>query len=227
MPPFNPPDGRWQADLLARMNDRISALEQQQTQFVVDASNVAQAIIGNLARDPAGNATGLSGFGVGVKVAGGWTPLNSTNAWATYTPTLTGANTSPAIGNGTIAGSYFVVGKLCAVSVSVTFGSSTNGGTGAWTVSLPVQAASTGEQELVCKLYMATSALNFCGVAPVSAGASVASPFFPVSASASNVAGFRSADVSGTAGTGIPQVASVFSVQSGGNFEMQGVYQTA
>lgn len=62
--------------------------------------------------------------------------------WTAYTPTWASAGTQPAIGNGTIAGSYTLVGKTCHFIVTLTAGSTTTFGTGTWTFSLPVTAVS-------------------------------------------------------------------------------------
>lgn len=72
MPGVNPPANQWFAVRLAQMEADIRALKAQRTQYVVDASGASQAIIGNLATDPNGNPTGLTGFGVAVLVGGEW-----------------------------------------------------------------------------------------------------------------------------------------------------------
>lgn len=59
-----------------------------------------------------------------------------------FTPTWATTGTPPTLGNATLTGSYFVRGKLVKVSISFTFGSTSNGGTGTWTFSLPLTAAS-------------------------------------------------------------------------------------
>jgi len=72
MPGVNPPSQDWLAAKLTQMDAEIKALKAQRTQFIVDASGNAQAIIGNLATDPQGNPTGLSGFGIACFVEGEW-----------------------------------------------------------------------------------------------------------------------------------------------------------
>jgi hypothetical protein len=73
-------------------------------------------------------ATGsLAGFGAG------WTP---------YTPTWTGTGSNPSLGNGTISGRYFQIGKTVHFQIHLVIGSTTTFGTGRWDFTLPV--ASTG-----------------------------------------------------------------------------------
>lgn len=64
-------------------------------------------------------------------------------AWDTYTPTWTAATTNPTLGNGSIAGRYRQVGKTVDVLILLTWGSTTTGGAGNWSISLPV-APKTG-----------------------------------------------------------------------------------
>lgn len=59
-------------------------------------------------------------------------------AWTTYTPTWTGAGGNPAIGNGTLAGRYARIGRTIFFTIVVTMGSTTTYGTGAWSLTLPV-----------------------------------------------------------------------------------------
>lgn len=72
MPPTQPNNSLWLANQLADLKQQVAALKAQQTQFIVDASGTAQAIIGNLAADPLGNSTGLSGFGVATWNGSAW-----------------------------------------------------------------------------------------------------------------------------------------------------------
>ncbi len=55
----------------------------------------------------------------------------------TYTPNWTAATTNPAIGNGSISGSYLKVGKLVTAYISIAMGSTTTFGSGKWFFSLP------------------------------------------------------------------------------------------
>ena len=64
-------------------------------------------------------------------------------AWTSYTPTWTTPGTQPTLGDGTLTGAYKQIGKTVFVRVRLTFGTTTNGGTGAWYFNLPVTASST------------------------------------------------------------------------------------
>ncbi len=61
-------------------------------------------------------------------------------AWITYNPAWSSTGTQPAIGNGTLTGSYMRVGKLVHVRVALVFGSTTTPGTGIYIFLLPVAA---------------------------------------------------------------------------------------
>jgi hypothetical protein len=70
-------------------------------------------------------------------VAISYTPAGATGAWTTYAPTWTGT-TNPAIGNGSIAGKYVILGtKTVSFRVKITAGTTTTQGTGNQNVGLP------------------------------------------------------------------------------------------
>lgn len=56
--------------------------------------------------------------------------------WDTYTPTW-GASSAPSLGNGTLLGRFRRDGTTFHVDIQLTWGSTTTGGTGIWTFSLP------------------------------------------------------------------------------------------
>jgi hypothetical protein len=58
--------------------------------------------------------------------------------WAAYTPTWTAVTTNPTLGNGILAGDFMQAGKLVAFRIDLTFGSTTNAGSGNYRWSLPV-----------------------------------------------------------------------------------------
>lgn len=66
------------ANLLGQLQSDVAALKKQVTQYVVDASGINQAIIGDLSHDQNGNATGLTGFGIAGKTPDGWGSLAPT-----------------------------------------------------------------------------------------------------------------------------------------------------
>lgn len=67
--------------------------------------------------------------------------INGFGAWTSYTPTWTASTTNPTIGNGTITGAYLQVNKLVMCYGKITVGTTTTAGTGAYTISVPVNAS--------------------------------------------------------------------------------------
>lgn len=57
--------------------------------------------------------------------------------WTSYTPNWTASGTSPAVGNGTLSGSYRTVGKTVDFRILFVTGSSTTYGTGVYNFTLP------------------------------------------------------------------------------------------
>jgi hypothetical protein len=68
------------------------------------------------------------------------TLLGSQIPWTTYTPVWTASSVNPVIGDGTITGSYVIIGKTCFVRGNIAMGSTTTFGSGEWYVSMPVPA---------------------------------------------------------------------------------------
>ena len=68
------------------------------------------------------------------------TLLGSQIPWTPYVPVWTASVTNPVIGNGTITGSYAVIGKTCFVRGNIAMGSTTTFGSGEWYVSMPIPA---------------------------------------------------------------------------------------
>ncbi len=113
------------------------------------------------------------------------TDVNSlTSAWTAYTPAWTSSGTAPAIGNGSIAGRYKRVGKLCTVAFKALFGSTTTYGTGAYSFSLPVAALSTSSIDRAGSAYLrdmsGAGAGHYMGLALVPAGQSVINLVDPI-----------------------------------------------
>lgn len=84
-------------------------------------------------------------------------------AWISYTPTWTASGTAPAIGNGTLTGSYKKLGKLLFLKVRWIAGSTTTFGTGQYFFALPggVTAGIGTEQALVGKGFDASTGFNY------------------------------------------------------------------
>jgi len=57
--------------------------------------------------------------------------------WTAYTPTWGASGTAPALGNGTIAGRYTIIGKTVHCRVTLGLGSTSTQGTGMWYFTVP------------------------------------------------------------------------------------------
>jgi hypothetical protein len=93
--------------------------------------------------------SGFNSFTPGIKERGRTTAIGE---WTNFIPAWTSTGVQPAIGNGTLAGRYTLIGKTCIFNVGLTPGSTTNLGTGVWIFGLPFQA-------LVSSVGMAAPAL--------------------------------------------------------------------
>lgn len=60
-----------------------------------------------------------------------------------YTCAWTAVSVNPAIGNGSLAANYTIIGDRCFLEILITMGSTTTYGTGAWRLSLPVPATAS------------------------------------------------------------------------------------
>jgi len=64
----------------------------------------------------------------------------------TFVPTWTASSSNPVIGNGTLAGEFFIANGICQVTVTMTAGSTTTFGSGIWSFALPVTCRSINMQ---------------------------------------------------------------------------------
>ena len=64
--------------------------------------------------------------------------------WTTYTPSWASTGTTPTIGNGSITGKWIRINPFTVLwKIKLTWGSTTNGGTGVWLFGAPVTAIDT------------------------------------------------------------------------------------
>lgn len=82
-------------------------------------------------------------------------------ASSSFTPSWTSSGTAPSVGNGTLAGRQQQSGKLLRVEINLTFGSTTSSGTGEWSFSIPVAAASRTVQQAVGTAWAFDSGNNY------------------------------------------------------------------
>ena len=63
-------------------------------------------------------------------------------AWTSYSTAWTATISNPALGNGSLLSYWARLGNMMAISISLTMGSTTTYGSGAWLFSLPVASLS-------------------------------------------------------------------------------------
>lgn len=145
--------------------------------------------------------------------------------WTAYTPTWTASSSPPSIGNGSLTARFLKVGRLCHLELLVSFGSTTNGGVGFYTFSLPFTASSGVDHLGVCKAFV-TGSTNYQGFSFVGSGGTTVLPYMPASATDGSMqpAGGTS---NGSPGTGIPLIAGQYTFTSGTNLLISISYATA
>jgi hypothetical protein len=81
-----------------------------------------------------------------------------------YTPSWTATSVNPAIGNGSITGSYSKHGKIVKFEILITMGSTTTFGSGAWRLTTPSAMSSTPVTNLFTALLTDTGTANYPAV---------------------------------------------------------------
>lgn len=95
-----------------------------------------------------------------------WVNMTTIGAWTPYTPAWSSSGTNPSTGNGSLQGRYKRVGDLVHVWLRLEFGSTTNGGTGAWSFTLPVAPT---EQDILPAMAVDSSPVGrYSGIASLS-----------------------------------------------------------
>lgn len=95
-------------------------------------------------------------------------------AWTAYTPAWTSTGTAPALGNGTLTGSYRKVGsKTVFYKIRLTPGSTTTFGTGSYLLSLPAVAKSTAAYDNVGGVVANIANIRYSGAAAISSSTTV------------------------------------------------------
>ena len=92
--------------------------------------------------------------------------------YAAYTPSWTASTTNPTLGNGSLVARWTRVGRQIHYMGTLILGSTSNGGTGVWSMSLPVAAASAGITTFGVADYAVAFANDYLGVTQIDAGAS-------------------------------------------------------
>ncbi|MFJ2579961.1 hypothetical protein [Kitasatospora aureofaciens] len=94
--------------------------------------------------------------------------------WQSYTPTWTALTTNPSIGNGTLVSRWSRIGQTIHWMGSLTAGSTTSGGSGLWSMSLPAMAANTGVTQLGVANYVNIFDNEYMGQVEISPGSATA-----------------------------------------------------
>jgi hypothetical protein len=166
-----------------------------------------------------------------VKALGITTAHIAAQAWSSYSPgwaTTGGGGSQPSIGNGTLTGRYIQIGKTVHVNISLTFGSTTNGGSTEYSFTLPVAAVTlTSREQLIRAKAFTTGTFNFMGHGLIGSGATTVVPYFPASASNCSLGPARNADSGGQTTTGVPVIAGAFTWTNGTNMILHGTYECA
>jgi hypothetical protein len=148
---------------------------------------------------------------------------------ATYTPVVTAAAGTPTVGNGTATGWYQLVGRACVFSIDIAWGSTSNGGGGAMSLSLPVAAVAGAPNAEVAGVITLFGGAVYTVVGQIAPSATTLQMFAAVSPTASNVGVVQNANTSFTVGTGVPQVAGflTFAAGAGPALRVSGSYWVA
>lgn len=96
---------------------------------------------------------------------------NAFGAWGSYTPTWGSTGTAPAIGNGSIGGAYLQVQKTVMFRMFMQTGSTSTYGTGAYTISLPVNTLSVVDQLVDMVAFDSSTGLYYRGIGKINSGA--------------------------------------------------------
>ncbi|MFE6500779.1 hypothetical protein [Kitasatospora sp. NPDC057738] len=109
--------------------------------------------------------------------------------WQTYVPTWTASVTAPGVGGGSLTSRWCRVGRMITWVGSLILGAGSNGGTGLWSMSLPVQAANTGVLQTGTCDYVAAGDNEYLGLVQIGPGATTAGFVVKTTANAQSTGG--------------------------------------
>jgi hypothetical protein len=93
--------------------------------------------------------------------------------YAAYTPSWTAASVNPTLGNGSLTARWTRIGSQIHTMGTLVLGSTSNGGTGVWSMSLPTAAAANSITTFGPANYAVTFSNDYLGAAQIDSGASV------------------------------------------------------
>lgn len=104
--------------------------------------------------------------GVDLTVTGNINSATNVNmgAWSTFVPTWTASITNPTLGNGSLTSRWCRIGRMIFWNGQLTLGSTSNGGTGVWYLSVPVTPASNGVTMIGTGHYLQAGVNEFIGI---------------------------------------------------------------
>lgn len=125
--------------------------------------------------------------------------IEDTWAWDPYTPVWGNSGTANNLGNGSIVGAYFQVGKMVHWRVVLTWGSTTASGSGNWTFTLPVTSDAYGEYGGTAMMVDSSAGLHYPGSVVPQSTTVVALNYRAVNAAAAGVTPVYHIQVNATA----------------------------
>lgn len=152
--------------------------------------------------------------------------IGGSAGWIDYTPRWASTITQPTLGNGTLRGAFMRIGPYCWVRIELIFGTTTNGGTGDYTFSLPFENPTPFEQEIEhAKVFSAFDTASYVGWALVASRSDLARPYMPNSQTDNRTFPMRNADASTAVNTGIPHIAGHYPLENTGKLVIKGSYR--
>ncbi|MFE6866004.1 hypothetical protein ACFVFS_05570 [Kitasatospora sp. NPDC057692] len=94
--------------------------------------------------------------------------------WQTYVPTWTATSGAPILNNGSLTSRWTRIGRTISWMGYLIVGSTTNGGSGTWSMSTPVAAASTGIPHIGSANFQNVSDNEYIGITTIAPGDSTA-----------------------------------------------------
>lgn len=147
--------------------------------------------------------------------------------FSTYTPSWTsvGAGVTQPTNPATRVGYYRVDNGWCDLTIYMSFGPATTGGTGYYNIGLPVLPSATySDQCIMGKLWIPTQG-PFPSMLHMYGGQILALPMCVNTDTNPQMIVWGNADTSGAAGTGRPQIPGTYTVQNGGHIGWTGRYR--
>lgn len=159
--------------------------------------------LGQFDVDSVGNVIGVNISATGtIGSTGMFTGSSNFNAgaWTTFVPVWAASVTPPTLGNGVLTSQWTRMGRAIHWSGILDLGTTSNGGTGLWTLTVPVTPASTGYTTYGTASYIDTGINEYIGNVQIPSGGTTAA--FVVKTNSSSQS---SAQVSNTVPVGASQ----------------------